>query len=75
MSKIEVILDRIKIASKDSPISVFEKDGSLIHVFGRTIVTERWKSQGIYNYIGCFDRSYNPVTVERTLKEAECEKV
>ena len=76
MSEFQQILDRIEVASPESPISVFASKFSVFAVFGRTVETDRWIREGkndvgFIHHVGTFDSTYNPTTVKRLLREAQ----
>lgn len=66
---IENILERIKVADKESPISVFKNHKGLFAVHGRTVQTSYWINKGMPEHIGTFDSTYNPDTVTRILRD------
>jgi hypothetical protein len=55
----KVILSRIEVATKESPVSVFVVYGSPVCVFGRTIQTNNWIRNKRYPFLGTFHKDSN----------------
>jgi len=69
----EIIMGRIKVATRESPISVFKAHGEIERldcVFGSTAATQHRIKYGSGNYVGSFTREDCKKEVLRTLKAA-----
>lgn len=71
ISTVEVIMERVKTAYKDSPIAVFyADDGSLDAMFAATIETQKRIRTDEQNLVGVFHRYMNQGAVRFQLDRA-----
>ena len=72
--KLNQIMARIEVATKESPIAIFKNIEGIRGVksyFGRTIETNHWIKRGYPFYVGTYDKTYNSASVRRILRDAE----
>lgn len=72
---IPLIMNRIKSATKSSPIAVFEchRVGEEIFanaVFADTIISRQWIRERSHGFVGVFDGDMNTQEIEQTIRNA-----
>ena len=76
ISTVDMIIGRIKLATAESPISVFRchVPGRLNAVFSNTVLTRKMVASGGYGYVGTFTRDDNLIDLKSKLITAAMEK-
>ena len=72
LSTLDIIIDRIKLATEESPIVVFKQpmEKNLNAVFADTVFTKRWIKYKEFFFVGNFHRNMELDEVKRQLKAA-----
>ena len=63
-STLDLIMDRISVATNESPIAVFKVNGKLDALFASTAETKQLLSTKPSNLVGVFYNTMNPLTVK-----------